>query len=194
MRQRRRPYLLLVVALALAACTSAGPSTQGSSPPEPSTGGPAQASTGFTILDPLVDRATHTASLLPDGRVIVVGGCVIDGCGQATASTEIFDPSSGRFARVDSTEIHAPRTDSWVTGPRLDEARFKHAAVALPDGSILIVGGTTDDDVLLTSIEGYDGSSFQPAGLLAEARSRFLCPWPEAATQSCGFPRTCRCW
>ncbi len=46
-----------------------------------------------------MDRAAHAASLLPDGRVLITGGCIVDGCGEATASTEIFDTPPTKLAR-----------------------------------------------------------------------------------------------
>lgn len=60
---------------------------------------PARPSDAFTALDPLVDRAAHAASLLPDGRVLITGGCNVDGCGEATASTEISDTPPTKLAR-----------------------------------------------------------------------------------------------
>ena len=49
----------------------------------------------------LADRAVHTATPLADGSVLVAGGCDIDGCGRATASTFLLTPrrSAGRPRR-----------------------------------------------------------------------------------------------
>ena len=72
-----------------------------------------------------VGRSSHTASLLPDGRVMVAGGL------GRLASTELFDPVSG----------------SWSPGSVMTEARYVHTATVLPDGRILMTGGqTTEDD------------------------------------------------
>jgi hypothetical protein len=71
----------------------------------------------------LAARAGHTASLLPDGRVLIAGGGVES---KATADAELFDPKEERF----------------TTLPPLAQARFKHGAAALPNGDILIVGGS----------------------------------------------------
>src|SRR5690606_4494976 len=71
-------------------------------------------------------RALHTATLLPDGRVLVVGGVdLID----IRASAELWDPASGSFSATAS--LSAPR--AW------------HTATLLPDDTVLIVGGTGDD-------------------------------------------------
>lgn len=68
-------------------------------------------------------RAGHTATLLRDGRVLIVGGET----GTATTdSAELYDPVSKTFSF--STSLHTPRSD--------------HAATLLADGRVLIVGGT----------------------------------------------------
>lgn len=72
-------------------------------------------------------RAFHTATLLADGRVLVVGGrAVVDGelTDTALASTELFDPRSGR----------------WSPGPPLRVARSDHSAT-LVGGQVVVVGG-----------------------------------------------------
>jgi hypothetical protein len=69
------------------------------------------------------ERAAHAAALLPDGRVLIVGGT--DGT-NVLASAEIFDPATGTFT---------------PTGSMLN-ARLSPVAFSLPDGSVLIVGGT----------------------------------------------------
>ena len=58
-------------------------------------------------------REAHSATLLRDGRVLVVGGS--DGA-DVLRTAEIYDPTTGRFS---------------PTGP-LSAPRHKHAAVAPP--------------------------------------------------------------
>ncbi|MGW6946698.1 Kelch repeat-containing protein [Streptomyces xanthophaeus] len=72
-------------------------------------------------------RFGHSATRLPDGRVLVAGGTAPRSPGSETSlsSAEVFDPSSGRWA---------------PTGPMLD-ARAFHPAVALPGGGVLVAGG-----------------------------------------------------
>ncbi len=73
-----------------------------------------------------VSRAEHTATLMRDGRVLVVGGVSgPDGARNATASIEIYDPKTGGFTAA-----------GVMASPRLG-----HAATLLPDGLVLIVGG-----------------------------------------------------
>jgi hypothetical protein len=144
-------------------------------------------------------RADHTATLLGDGRVLVAGGT--SGDGRALDTTAVFDPVTGRFepgpplrggrsghaavvaagrlvllggtADFDTALASSDVLDrgTWGVGPELREARTKHAAVALPDGSILVIGGATDADGrdLLSSTEVLD---------LAAGRSR---PGPQLA-------------
>jgi hypothetical protein len=81
-------------------------------------------------------RSAHTATLLPDGRVLLVGGF-----GQATIqpSFEIFDPATERF-----TQALAPAA-----------ARAFHAAFLQDDASVMVVGGE-DDTHALGSIARVD--------------------------------------
>jgi len=93
------------------------------SEPEP---GPGRESwpSAFTLVGEMAEaREDHTATLLPDGRVLVAGGR--DSRGRAIGMTEIYDPEARRF----------------LLGPGLLVARFNHTATRLSDGSVLIVGG-----------------------------------------------------
>ncbi|MFD3523520.1 Kelch repeat-containing protein [Streptomyces sp. NPDC058653] len=72
-------------------------------------------------------RYGHSATPLPDGRVLVAGGSAARSSDseRALLSAEIFDPESG----------------AWTpTGP-MDDARSFHPAVPLPDGGVLVAGG-----------------------------------------------------
>jgi hypothetical protein len=74
-----------------------------------------------------IDRINATATLLADGRVLVVGGS--GNQAQTTlASTEIFDPVTGR----------------WSAGPPLDTPLWDHTATLLSDGRVLVVGSGLD--------------------------------------------------
>ncbi|MFE9580919.1 Kelch repeat-containing protein [Nocardia sp. NPDC006044] len=75
-----------------------------------------------------VPRSMHSATLLPDGRVLVAGG---------------VKPRVGTndVGSVNSAELYDPRTDTWApTEPMADE-RTSHQAVLLADGRVLVVGG-----------------------------------------------------
>lgn len=77
-----------------------------------------------SLLEP---RAAHTATLLGDGRVLVVGG--LDGNVAPLSTMEVYDPSSGRWSRVGS----------------LPSPLSMHTATRLLDGRILIAGGRRGD-------------------------------------------------
>ena len=68
-------------------------------------------------------RVLHTATLLPNGKVLVAGG---DNCGDlALASAELYDPASG----------------TWTATGSLVTARAFHTATLLPNGKVLAAGG-----------------------------------------------------
>ncbi len=86
-------------------------------------------STGrFTVAGKLtIGRAKFGTALLPDGRVLIAGGQTGGAWGPRTATTELYDPTSGAF----------------TPGPQMNFSRFKlkKAVVPLDDGKILIAGG-----------------------------------------------------
>jgi len=69
-------------------------------------------------------RAEHTATLLPNGTVLIAGGR--DAADQPLASAEIYDPATGGY-RLLASPLPAP-----VWG---------HTATRLDDGTVLIAGG-----------------------------------------------------
>lgn len=70
-------------------------------------------------------RAEHTATLLPDGKVLIAGG--YPQSGDETDAAEIFDPGTG----------------AWSATAPLAAGRIGHTATLLDDGRVLVAGGLT---------------------------------------------------
>jgi hypothetical protein len=98
-------------------------------------------------------RSGHTATLLPNGKVLVAGGH--DSKGTEQASAELYDPRTGR----------------WTATGHMTTARYGHTATPLRDGRVLVAGpgastelydpragGTLDGD------RGHDNSPIWPDG------------------------------
>jgi N-acetylneuraminic acid mutarotase len=78
------------------------------------------------IGDMLAPRFEHSATRLPDGRVLLAGGLTVaDDEVAPTESVELFDPATDTFSRAAPMEVG--RTD--------------HAAVTLADDRVLVAGG-----------------------------------------------------
>jgi len=78
-------------------------------------------------------RRAHQGALLPDGRVIVIGG-------SGTMTDEFIDPSRA------TTELWDPATGEFERGPALSDARARFSLVTLLDGSLLVIGGDARHD------------------------------------------------
>jgi N-acetylneuraminic acid mutarotase len=133
-------------------------------------------------------RSGHTATLLPNGKVLVVGG-------DSSGSAELYDPATGTwsvtsslniarhlhtttllpngkvlvaggttnanppdFGVTKSAELYDPTTGQWSTTGSLNIARFWHTATLLQNGKVLVAGGAGTDDSL-ASAELYDPST-----------------------------------
>src|SRR6185503_8559360 len=81
-----------------------------------------------------VARSMHSAALLQDGRVLVVGGR--DANGNELTSGEIFDTPAAEF---------------WTIGKALKVTRVRAHLRILFDGKVQIIGGNNDG-----SMEIYD--------------------------------------
>src|ERR1700693_2047363 len=91
------------------------------------------------------ERATHTATLLQDGKVLITGGFNNT---EVLATAELFDPATGTFTP----------TGAMTT------VRFSHTATLLADGKVLITGGSDN----LAALAFHDS---QPATLHAKGEA-----------------------
>jgi hypothetical protein len=83
----------------------------------------------------------HAATLLADGRVLIVGGLVNDGLdGRASALAELYDPDRG----------------TWSATGKMRQARWGHTATLLANGRVLVAGGYDDGRRPLDTAELFD--------------------------------------
>src|SRR6266436_6398683 len=85
-------------------------------------------------------RYWHTATLLPNGKVLVAGG--YDGVNYLS-SAELYDPATG----------------TWTATGSLGAARAAHTATLLPNGMVLVAGGDDSSFNRLASAELYAPAS-----------------------------------
>jgi len=156
-----RPSILrtattIVVGLLVAGCTSAtspapitpsptaSPAVSSPHPSRPSTPPATPTATAASIVpgtwtatgSMVTPHAFHTATLLPDGSVLVVGGLINDRLdGEVSAAAELFDPSGG----------------TWTSARGMTEARWGHTATLLPDGRVLVAGSHVNSNNPLAS-------------------------------------------
>jgi WD40 repeat protein len=142
----------------------------------------------WTLIQPMKQaRESFTATLLPNGKVLVAGGnsSTVGSVQTVLASAELYDPSTGAWTAtgtmserrsahtatllpdgkvlvagggngtVQSSELYDPSTGSWTVTGRMTDARFDFTATRLADGRVLVAGGAGPDTVA-TSAEIYD--------------------------------------
>jgi len=125
-------------------------------------------------------RSDHTATLLPNGKVLVAVG---HNSGGILASAAVYDPATGAWvgagsmaaARLGHTatplpsgkmlvaggiilpsaEAYNPATGTWAVTATMTAARYYHTATLLPNGKVLVVGGKDIHNSLLATAELY---------------------------------------
>ena len=86
-------------------------------------------------------RAAHTATLLPNGKVLVAGGSNYNPGGGVLNSAELYDSSTGL----------------WTSTGNFNTSRYAHTSTLLPNGKVLVVGGYDGrPPTVLNSAELYD--------------------------------------
>ena len=144
------------------------------------------ATDAFQEIGPMTEpRSGHTATLLPSGEVLVVGGW---GPQQRIATAELYNPQTRRFRAVGSlatprasmtatllpdgqviiiggdsarntpqliAEEYNPDTQTFTASGSLSVGRSAHTATLLQDGTVLVAGGSAGSDHVLASAEIY---------------------------------------
>lgn len=130
-------------------------------------------------------REQQTATLLPNGDVLVAGGLNaggFSGSGVTYTSAEIYDPTFARWTPAASmnvrragasatllsggwvlvsgggtasNEVYQPGSDVWVPVGNLSTTRTGPTATLLPDGDVLVAGGSGLDREPLFTAEVY---------------------------------------
>ncbi|OLB93661.1 MAG: hypothetical protein AUI15_18385 [Actinobacteria bacterium 13_2_20CM_2_66_6] len=172
------------------------------SPVTPSPPPPANAGSWATLARLAMGRIDQTATVLQDGRVLVVGGSKEAEANQL-ATAEIFNPKTNAWSAAASmayprarhtatlladgrvlvvgglgpgrgnSEIYDPGTNKWSPAGNLISARANHQAVRLADGRVLVMGGRQPGRPL-SSAEIFDPvlRSWASTGSLLVARDR----------------------
>ena len=83
-------------------------------------------------------RWNHTATLLPNGRVLVAGGTT----NQQPVGTNVLA----------SADLYNPVTGTWSKTSPMKNPRIFHTAIMLPNGKILVTGGTSNYPTMYLSI------------------------------------------
>jgi uncharacterized repeat protein (TIGR01451 family) len=89
-------------------------------------------------------RFAHTATLLPNGQVLLTGGKAGSGAANFLSSAELYDPTTGKFT---------------ATTGSMSVARAYHTATLLSNGLVLIAGGKTGGGVYQATAELYNPST-----------------------------------
>ncbi|KFE64307.1 adventurous gliding motility protein AgmC [Hyalangium minutum] len=122
-----------------------------------------QATGGWRAIGTLLTARTgHKATVLPSGKVLVIGGEGLrsDGTRGPLASTEVYDPATG----------------TWSPTGALTTARQNHLVTTLLSGQVLVTGGegirSDGSRGPLASTEVYDPATgiWSPTGALTTAR------------------------
>lgn len=88
----------------------------------------------WTLTDSLeIPRLVYTATLLPNGKVLVSGG----------VNTATMDYS------IKSTEIYNPKTRKWHQGSDMNDIHYNHTSTLLDDGRVLTVGMVDQPEIYI---------------------------------------------
>lgn len=103
-----------------------------------------------TVGGLLANRSQHTATLLPTGNVLIVGG--------QNNVEEVDYPTLNGSDRgpLRSVELYDPSAKTSKKFENIEQARIAHTTTLLKNGNALISGGVVRGDVFTNSLELYD--------------------------------------
>ena len=118
----------------------------------------ASAATGSFALTGSLNTARydHTATLLANGEVLVTGGLGVSGISAPLASAELYNPTKGKWAVTGSMSI----------------GRVAFTATLLPNGEVLVAGGSGYTAFCSATAELYNPSTGQWTSAGSMTRSR----------------------
>ena len=100
-------------------------------------------------------RVRHTATLLSNGKMLVVGGSIWDG---------------GHYSGLASAELYDPATGAWSITGSLNVSRSGHTATLLPNGKVLVAGdGNNTAEVYDPLTEAWSLTGSLPTSWFVEA-------------------------
>jgi hypothetical protein len=114
-------------------------------------------------------RYLHTATVLPDARVLIAGGLC--------DTPKLRDDPAPHPAHA-SLSLWNAATAGWEAAPRLHDARIYHSATLMKDGAVLIVGGESDPalrgpgEPVLGSVESFRNGKLTRLAPLRTARAK----------------------
>jgi Galactose oxidase, central domain/Kelch motif len=143
-------------------------------------------SSAAPMLEP---RSGHSATLLPDGKVLIAGGMRRNQ--DFYKSAELYDPATGKFqptgemkerrvgqvavllpsgkvlvaggwvgqGGTDSAELYDPATGKFTLIAKMTNPRGRPSATLLSNGDVLIAGGERRDNESLASAEIFHAST-----------------------------------
>ncbi len=118
---------------------------------------PVHAAETFSVTGSMVTAVvSHTATLMPDGKVLVMGGRVYAGISTSASRT---------------AQLYNPTTGLWnATGIPI-QARMNHSAVLLPNGKVLVAGGFGNDALASAELYNPATGTWTVTGSMATARN-----------------------
>src|ERR1035437_2914951 len=143
----------------------------------------ANADSWVTNSSMLMARLEHTATLLPNGQVLVTGG--YNSHNGSLTNVDIYDPSTqtwslnagmqtaryrhtatlltngqvlvaGGISGGSSCELFDPASGTWTNTGSLNVGRYDHIATLLKNGQVLVAGGSDNNAFTITNAEIYD--------------------------------------